>query len=195
MTVPPGAKPCADVKNARPDAEPSAARRAHFGDPCVRCGTPHDEVAPGPCPGGAVTIDTSGAIQLTNTKWVHIVTWPDLSPFVQGYVEALMQCIEWPDPSEGYGPSSSVVHFDWLAPEALALILRDCEALQAANRRVRGGVDISKREFGAALWATRSDKHTGRFFHIDTDEAAKAFPRLTPHLSDDGKLHLRERRA
>lgn len=23
----------------------------HFGDPCVHCGTPHDEVAPGPCPG------------------------------------------------------------------------------------------------------------------------------------------------
>lgn len=22
----------------------------HFGDPCVHCGTPHDEVAPGPCP-------------------------------------------------------------------------------------------------------------------------------------------------
>ena len=21
----------------------------HFGDPCVHCGTPHDEVAPGPC--------------------------------------------------------------------------------------------------------------------------------------------------
>jgi hypothetical protein len=23
----------------------------HFGDPCIHCGTPHDEVAPGPCPG------------------------------------------------------------------------------------------------------------------------------------------------
>ncbi len=22
----------------------------HFGDPCVHCGTPHDEVQPGPCP-------------------------------------------------------------------------------------------------------------------------------------------------
>ena len=22
----------------------------HFGDPCIRCGTPHDEVQPGPCP-------------------------------------------------------------------------------------------------------------------------------------------------
>lgn len=23
----------------------------HFGDPCVHCGTPHDEVEPGPCKG------------------------------------------------------------------------------------------------------------------------------------------------
>ena len=23
----------------------------HFGDPCIHCGTPHDEVAPGACPG------------------------------------------------------------------------------------------------------------------------------------------------
>lgn len=24
----------------------------HFGDPCIRCGTPHDEVLAGPCRGG-----------------------------------------------------------------------------------------------------------------------------------------------
>lgn len=30
--------------------EPVAA--SHFGDPCVHCGTPHDEVKPGPCAGG-----------------------------------------------------------------------------------------------------------------------------------------------
>ena len=29
------------------------AATAHFGDPCIYCGTPHDEVAPGPCPGRA----------------------------------------------------------------------------------------------------------------------------------------------
>lgn len=23
----------------------------HFGDPCAYCGTPHDDVKPGPCPG------------------------------------------------------------------------------------------------------------------------------------------------
>jgi hypothetical protein len=25
--------------------------QTHFGDPCIHCGTPHDEVAPGPCKG------------------------------------------------------------------------------------------------------------------------------------------------
>jgi|FLOH01.1.fsa_nt_gi hypothetical protein len=25
--------------------------RRHLGDPCRYCGTPHDDVAPGPCPG------------------------------------------------------------------------------------------------------------------------------------------------
>ena len=29
---------------------PTRADVAHFGDPCKYCGTPHDEVAPGPCP-------------------------------------------------------------------------------------------------------------------------------------------------
>lgn len=28
----------------------SHLRTAHFGDPCIYCGTPHDTVAPGPCP-------------------------------------------------------------------------------------------------------------------------------------------------
>lgn len=27
------------------------SQTTHFGDPCVKCGTPHDEVSPGPCPG------------------------------------------------------------------------------------------------------------------------------------------------
>lgn len=35
----------------------------HFGDPCQKCGTPHDEVAPGPCPG----VPQRTPIILTNT--------------------------------------------------------------------------------------------------------------------------------
>lgn len=32
---------------------PARADVAHSGDPCKYCGTPHDEVAPGPCPARA----------------------------------------------------------------------------------------------------------------------------------------------
>lgn len=31
---------------------------AYFGDPCIHCGTPHDEVAPGACPGRKTTLPT-----------------------------------------------------------------------------------------------------------------------------------------
>lgn len=27
------------------------AKQTHFGDPCIHCATPHDEVQPGACPG------------------------------------------------------------------------------------------------------------------------------------------------
>lgn len=33
-----------------PDGAAERAGQAHRGDPCRYCGTPHDEVAPGPCP-------------------------------------------------------------------------------------------------------------------------------------------------
>lgn len=29
--------------------------RPHLGDPCIHCGTPHDQVAAGPCRGRAIT--------------------------------------------------------------------------------------------------------------------------------------------
>ncbi len=29
------------------------APRTHFGDPCIHCGIPHDDVPPGPCTGDA----------------------------------------------------------------------------------------------------------------------------------------------
>lgn len=38
------------LAEAPPDGAAERAARAHHGDPCRYCGTPHDEVAPGPCP-------------------------------------------------------------------------------------------------------------------------------------------------
>jgi len=36
----------------------------HFGDPCIYCDTPHDLVAPGPCP-GRPGLDREADLQLT----------------------------------------------------------------------------------------------------------------------------------
>jgi hypothetical protein len=33
----------------------------HFGDPCIRCGIPHDEVPTGPCAGRVTLTEESGA--------------------------------------------------------------------------------------------------------------------------------------
>lgn len=68
--------------------------------------------------------------------------------------------------------------FSDLSPEALALILRDCEAYEASGRVVglwRGDADQ-----GAHFWRWRSQA------------ADAAFPPLTPYLSDEGKVCLRE---
>ena len=41
----------------------------HFGDPCIHCGTPHDDVAPGPCPSAPAE---------TYRGWaVHQNRWPE----------------------------------------------------------------------------------------------------------------------
>ena len=36
----------------------------HFGDPCIYCDTPHDLVAPGPCP-GRPGLDREADLQMT----------------------------------------------------------------------------------------------------------------------------------
>jgi len=47
----------------------------HFRDPCVHCGTPHDEVAPGPCPG-----DPAKAVPM---RWRSLgVRWDNVEHFL-----------------------------------------------------------------------------------------------------------------
>lgn len=42
---------------AETDADRLAAlMKTHYGDPCIHCGLPHDEVAPGPCTGDGAPI-------------------------------------------------------------------------------------------------------------------------------------------
>lgn len=36
---------------------PAGEREAHFGDPCVKCGAPHDDVPVGPCGGLSTALE------------------------------------------------------------------------------------------------------------------------------------------
>ena len=40
-----------DIELASARVRPEPVTKAHFGDPCIHCGTPHDDVKPGPCEG------------------------------------------------------------------------------------------------------------------------------------------------
>lgn len=158
--------------------------QAHFGDPCVKCGVGHDDVALGPCPGApARALDTSGHVQLTNTKWVRCVQWSDLTPFTQGYVEALFAAhqSDLREPVQfGTGFAYPPFGFRHLAPATLARIIEDCAAVL---KIVDLYADPEKaRNQGVVFWTARQN---GRW-------ELRAVAPLTPHLGDDGLIYTRE---
>jgi hypothetical protein len=113
-------------------------------------------------------------------------SWSDLSPFVQGYVEAMFadQTEVWfdrPSLSSGTGVIR-YVGFSDLAPETLALILLDCEAWLRERDDWYGAVRHNWRtaEKGEDFWGSRNGG------------AWTNFPPLTPYLGDDGKVYLQE---
>lgn len=135
-------------------------------------------------------LDTSGAVMMSvfepgtvpSPPWL---VWSDLSPFEQGYVEALFaaQANNWfGKPSLSSGPGTiRYVGFSDLAPEALALILRDCASMQ--NFATGLGVKKIGETQGRGFWISRNNgtmQHAWR----------AAFPPLTPYLGDDGKVYL-----
>lgn len=140
------------------------------------------------------TFDTSGHVlsgfcAAGDPDTLYAYKWPDLDAFTQGYVEALFASVEDRNedgepqlqtaPQPGPPPYEAwlvVVGFSDLAPETLAAILKDCAAFQAE----RPGLSDTTTN-GAMLWEARQ---VGRW---------SAFPPLTPHLGDDGKVYLRER--
>lgn len=135
------------------------------------------------------TLDASGVISIPNDDpygpTYVVYTWSSLSPFAQGYVEALFGDLNGRRiraTSDGLNP----YRFSDLSPEALAMILADCE------RRLRHcpsegsdpGPSFARtgevpRECGRRFWKWRQQGNT------------KNFPPLTPYLADDGKVHLR----
>ena len=139
----------------------------------------------------AETIDTSGSIGPDlKAGLLFDFQWDDLSPFAQGYITALL-CLRRKgcDCCEGRGeigghtgqtPESfvwvtepcpaCVPGFSDLAPEALALILSDCEAAKARLMCNAGD--------GGWFW---SNRQAGRF---------DPFPPLRVYLDDAGKVRL-----
>jgi hypothetical protein len=139
----------------------------------------------------AFTLDTSGAVgplfyergeqrvpgfNLADRQSSHVV-WPDLSPFAQGYVEAMFAAMRAWDgrpctlPSPGGGVAIGLAFSD-LAPETLAAILKDCEA----GRNLSSGLVPTFRKNklgGAAFWRQRE---------------GYGFPPLTPALNDAGRV-------
>lgn len=130
------------------------------------------------------TFDTSGEvaipaiIAMTGEPDTIALTWRwgDLSPFAQGYVEAALA-----DALPLFNIATPP-RFTTLAPEALAMILHDCEVYErhhpmkpfAEYRRARG----------SAFWTERnSGKRT-------SDWAPVHFYPVAACLGDDGKVCL-----
>lgn len=115
--------------------------------------------------------------------------WPDLSPFVQRYIEALAKQFDFPGEPE-VGLQS--IAFSDLAPETLARIMEDCEAHRHWWRG-RGSLLASDDTAanGADFWRNRN---TGWpcLAAADRSEAPHRWLPLTPYLGDDGKVYLKE---
>jgi hypothetical protein len=125
----------------------------------------------------AFTLDTAGLVSLpasvviaSGNRQCSPVAWSDLSPFVQGYIEALAEYSdrELGEAFERRHGAGEVIGFSDLSPEALALILKDCEHARASDTA----------EAGRLFWTMRQG---GKL---------TAFPRLTVSLSDEGKVLL-----
>lgn len=106
----------------------------------------------------AFTLDTSGAVEIRlGIGPTAVMRWSDLSPFAQGYVEALFASLgpyDWKDEHGGAHPS----RFSDLSPEALARVLADCERydqLTAGHPRSASPAFALTVEMGRAFWKGR----------------------------------------
>jgi hypothetical protein len=132
-------------------------------------------------------VDTSGRIACTDPSKpciCHAATWDQLSPFVQGYVEAMFSTrFDGLDgtaryEAETYGKSW---RFSDVAPETLARIMEDCERFLA----LFGLCDVAtSQKCGRIFWEQRSDP-------VWCSSLVERFPPLTPYLGGDGKIYLR----
>lgn len=118
----------------------------------------------------AFTLDTSGIVHMTSDSVVPAYIWSDLTPFAQGYVEAMFA-----GPitvGSGAHTYNSVLQlaFSDLAPATLSRIMGDCEAYAGGNDASDGPV----------------------FWNLQQDGLLSRFPPLAPYLGEDGLIYLRE---
>lgn len=127
-------------------------------------------------------LDTSGCVLIMRatdthphpTDYPNGLSWGDLTPFAQGYIEALLT-----DFASRFalmpptGPAREVAFSD-LAPETLARIIADCAA--ACLHPMPFCATYSAE--GGSFWSERQD---GVYV---------AFPPLTVWLGDDGKVRF-----
>jgi hypothetical protein len=134
----------------------------------------------------AFTLDTSGVVQFRDSHGeLMTLGWNDLSPFAQGYIEALFAT---PHPRSATGtPMGEILSakFSDLAPETLARIIADCAEV-APDGGLNGYPPTNEsavadaRGAGAEFWRRRNKL------------IFKRFPPLAPYLGDGGRVYLRE---
>lgn len=130
----------------------------------------------------AFQLDASGPVALPrpHSEGSTQTYWSDLSPFAQGYVEALLESFR-PDPYKGWAPTfPKRFGFSDLAPETLARIIADCEAFLAFGRKLnqKEASPVPTFNWGATFWDYRQR------------DRWREFPPLTVQLGDDGKVRF-----
>lgn len=131
-----------------------------------------------PTPTARFQIDTTGRVECSASfQPLGWAIWADLSPFTQGYVEAMFaseaESMNGENSPGGYIEGREYgVRFDDLAFEALARIIQDCAAFEPEPT-----VAVTH-EYGRQFWRVRQ-----------LDRLPK-FPALTVFLAPDRKVRF-----
>lgn len=134
-------------------------------------------------------LDTSGLVRAAPGTWFNCngarhgaLQFGTLSPFTQGYIEALFAGIEYPAAQDtAYLPKG----FSDLAPETLARIIADERTYLTLP-----GFDMEGSTFiGQKAWVQRQAGWPVAPFGL-VDEYRAALPPLTVQLGDDGMVRF-----
>lgn len=137
----------------------------------------------------AFQFDTSGMVYPMEPRvavpggMANAVKWPDLSPFVQGYVAGVIEAINFDIVqialSVGAQEEPQPYGFFDLASETLAQIMEDCDSVRRIS--IYYEIEDGAQDRGREFWEAR---RAGNY---------ESFPPLTPYLGEDGRVYLRER--